>query len=160
MLQSQSYCVITYLNDSSAYFNVKFSSKANQYVFCVTLGQKLSVWIFVHWFYILNKMNVLCTLAMFHLSTCDHNLYTFAQSTQCLYINSYFMSHLIFLYMFICQMLQDNMKRMTLIIQMTQCVSIWVSVMTLLLFFFQCERNKSPCRNSKCINVYINSTMN
>lgn len=35
--------------------------------------------------------------------------------------------------MFICQMLQDNMKRMTLIIQMSQCVSIWVSVMTLLL---------------------------
>lgn len=41
LLQSQSYCVITYLNDdSSAYFNVKFSSKPNQYVFCVTLGQK------------------------------------------------------------------------------------------------------------------------
>lgn len=95
----------------------------------------------MHWFYILNKMNVLCTLPMSHLSTCDHNLYTFAQSTQCLYINSYFMSHLIFfLYMCICQMLQDNMKRMTLIIQMSQCVSIWVSAMILLLLYFSSVR--------------------
>lgn len=41
-------------------------------------------------------MYVLCTLPMYHLSPHDRNLYTFAQSTQCLYICSYFMSHMIF----------------------------------------------------------------
>lgn len=38
-------------------------------------------------------MYVLCTLPMYHLSTHDRNLYTFAQSTQCLYICSYFVTY-------------------------------------------------------------------
>lgn len=38
-------------------------------------------------------MYVLCTLPMYHLSTRDSNLYTFAQSTQCLYICSYFVTY-------------------------------------------------------------------
>lgn len=47
-------------------------------------------------------MYVLCTLPMYHLSTHDRNLYTFAQSTQCLYIRSYFMSRMIFKKKYMC----------------------------------------------------------
>lgn len=50
----------------------------------------------IHYMFIMRCiMYVLCTLPMYHLSTRDHNLYTFAQSTQCLYIRSYFMSRMI-----------------------------------------------------------------
>lgn len=51
-------------------------------------------------------MYVLCTSPMYPLSTHNHNLYTFAQSTRCLYIHSYFMSRMVvvfFLYMCMCQ---------------------------------------------------------
>lgn len=94
------------------FFQYKFLSKFNPYVFFfITLGQKLDrvVWfqIFVYLFYVhewdVLRMYVLCTLPMYHLSTHDRNLYTFAQSTQCLYICSYFMSPMIFLYMCMCQ---------------------------------------------------------
>lgn len=128
-------------------------------MFFITLGQKLDgvVWLktFVYSFYVHNEMYyvyVLCTLPMYHLSTHDRNLYTFAQSTQCLYIRSYFMSRMIFfffLYMCMCQILpENNEKKMTRIIKLILCVSIGVSVsvLILLLVFFQCERNKSPCR--------------
>lgn len=54
-------------------------------------------------------MYVLCTSLEYHLSTQDHSLYTFAQSTQCLYIYSYFES--LFLYMCMCQIWQKTMKR-------------------------------------------------
>lgn len=94
-------------------------------------------------------MYVLCTLHMYHLSTHDRNLYTFAQSTQCLYICSYFMSHMIFLYMCMCQTLPENNEKETRIIKLINCVSIWVSVsvMTLLLFF-SVRENKSPSRKT------------
>lgn len=58
-------------------------------------------------------MYVLCTLPMYHLSTHDRNLYTFAQSTQCLYIRSYFMSRMIFFFIHVhvsdfCQKTMKN----------------------------------------------------
>lgn len=91
-------------------------------------------------------MYVFCTLPMYHYQH-DHNLYTFAQSTQCLYICSYFMPHMIFLYMCMCQILPDNNEKTH--IQLNQCVSIWESVSVMMLlpfFFFLYERNKSRSR--------------
>lgn len=104
IITAKKHCIITHLNgDSSASFRHKFSSKFNPYVFLITLGQKirqtclisnLCVFVLCSWMRCI--MYVLCTLPMYHLSTHDRNLYTFAQSTQCLYICSYFMSHMIF----------------------------------------------------------------
>lgn len=63
-------------------------------------------------------MYVLCTLPMYHLSPHDRNLYTFAQSTQCLYICSYFMSHMIFFYTCACvRFCQKNNEKATRIIK-------------------------------------------
>lgn len=146
IITAKKHCIITHLNgDSSASFRHKFSSKFNPYVFLITLGQKirqtclisnLCVFVLCSWMRCI--MYVLCTLPMYHLSTHDRNLYTFAQSTQCLYICSYFMSHMIFLYMCMCQILLENNEKETRIIKLIQCVSVWVSVsvMILLLFFF------------------------
>lgn len=101
-------------------------------------------------------MNVLCTLPLFHLPTCDHNLYTFAQSTQCLYINSYFVTFDFFIHVHtVCQMLQENMKEIetyypndSMCVYVSECYDFITP-------FFQCERNKSPCRNSALMyNVY------
>lgn len=104
-------------------------------------------------------MNVLCTLPLFHLPTCDHNLYTFAQSTRCLYINSYFMSHLIFFIHVhtVCQMLQDNVKEIetyypndSMCVYVSECYDFITPI-------FQCERNKSSCKNGAWMdNVYVN----
>lgn len=91
-------------------------------------------------------------------------IYTFAQSTQCLYINSYFMSHLIF-FLYMCiqyarcyQMLQDNMKEIeTYYPNDSMCVYVSECYDFITPFFFQCERNKSPCRNSALMyNIYVN----
>lgn len=95
---------------------------------------------------------VLCTLPMYHLSIHTHNLYTFAQSTQCLYICSYFMSHMIFLYMCMCQMLPENNEKLTCIM-MIQCVSILVCY-DFINLFFQFERNK--CRKQLSALWHIN----
>lgn len=67
----------------------------------------------------------------------------------CLYISSYFKSHMIFF--FIHVHISDFVRyheKLTPYIRLIQCVYIWVSTMILLRFFPpQCERNKCPCRN-------------
>lgn len=69
-------------------------------------------------------MYVLCTSPMYHLSTHDHNLYTFAQSARCLYICSYFMSHMIFfIHVHVSDLPENNEKRHVLM-KLIQCVSI------------------------------------
>lgn len=70
-------------------------------------------------------MYVLCTLPMYHLSTHDRNLYTFAQSTQCLYICKLFYVTYDFLYMCMCQILPENNEKATRIIKLIQCVCLF-----------------------------------
>lgn len=95
-------------------------------------------------------MYVLCTLPMYHLSTHDRNLYTFAQSTQCLYIRSYFMSRMIFfLYMCMCRIFARKQWKIDTYYQIgSMCVylSKCECYDFITLFFFQREINKSPCR--------------
>lgn len=56
-------------------------------------------------------MYVLCTSLEYHLSTQDHNLYTFAQSTQCLY--GYLKSHdfFFFIHVHVSNLTENNEKR-------------------------------------------------
>lgn len=135
--------------------HVILSSKSNQFVFFITLGKKNErIFLFekslcIHVMFVMRCiMYVLCTLPMYHLSTPDHNLYTFAQSTQCLYIRSCFMSRMIFFYTCACvRFCQKTMKKLTRIIKPIQRVSLWVSASVMILItLLQCERNKSPCR--------------
>lgn len=80
-------------------------------------------------------MYVLCTSPMYPLSTHNHNLYTFAQSTRCLYIHSYFMSRMVvvgfFFYTCACVrflLCQQTMKQLTCIIKLIGCVFFRVRV--------------------------------
>lgn len=68
-------------------------------------------------------MYVLCTSLMYHLSTQDHNLYTFAQSTLCLYICSYFLSHDFFIHVHVSDLPAKNEKR-HLLMKLNWCVSV------------------------------------
>lgn len=54
-------------------------------------------------------MYVMCTLPMYHLSTHDRNLYTFAQSTQ-VFVHMQLFCHVwfFFLYMCMCQILSEK----------------------------------------------------
>lgn len=70
-----------------------------------------------------------CTSPMYLLSTRNHNLYTFAQSAQCLYIHSYFISHMIFfLYMCMCQIffVRENNEIIDMYDQTNWIVFFWV----------------------------------
>lgn len=78
-------------------------------------------------------MYVLCTSPMYPLSTHNHNLYTFAQSTRCLYIHSYFMSRMVVVVFFIHVHVSDffcqkTMKQLTCIIKLIGCVFFRVLV--------------------------------
>lgn len=69
------------------------------------------------------------------------------------------MSHLIFFFIHVhrvCQMLQDNMKEIATYYP-NDSMRVYVSeCYDFITLFFQCERNKPPCRNNALMYVYVN----
>lgn len=156
-------CLITHLNgDGSTSSHCKCFSKSNPYVFLITLGQKLEescsisnlcVSALCSWMRCI--MYVLCTLPMYHLSTLNRNLYTFARSTQ-VFVHMQLFCHIWFFYTCACvRICQKTMKRDTYYQTDSMCVFLSMcECYDFITLFLQNERNKSKKSILECTVKY------
>lgn len=120
-------------------------------------------------------MYVLCTSPMYPLSTHNHNLYTFAQSTRCLYIHSYFMSRMVVFFIhvhvsdFFCAGKQWNNWHVSsnwLDVCFSECACMCARACAYVMWFYHSSslwENKSPWRKwiecvlpERCAELAVN----
>lgn len=101
-------------------------------------------------FFFMNQMilclYVLCTLPMYHLSTHDHNLYTFAQSTVFVHMQVLYVTYdFFFIHVHVPDFCQKTMKKRHLLPKDPMCMCVfelsWVLRFLYSFFFFQCVGN-------------------